>query len=272
VTAPGVAVLRVLLDIPAIFAVSRVSALFRRDLVRGLLCAEAAKEGLMPEVSNVSEKLLSPEQRRTLRTLRRPIMDAARSFGAIREKLADLAPKVVKLFNGIVADNERFTFVDYVRMFDPTVPTHAADRDGTTGYRNHRTYYTLAYMRRMVAQTGRPRGQQGVRDSATDALARMIATVLQIVSEPEQVYGAVQTEFQFSERLMTRLRKRVDLTKPLIKLEATKPAKIGNVIHMPRTAPAAAQGPEEALARPGQRVTLPAPSEGPRARKLAKTG
>jgi hypothetical protein len=211
----------------------------------------------MPKLVPVTVEGLSPANRRQLQTLRRPVMDAARSFGQVRERLTDLAPRVVKLYNAIVADMERFTFVDFVRLFDATVPTHAADRDGTTGYRNHRTYYTLQYMRRLVATAGRQRGPQGVRDSATDALARTLATVLQIVEDHERVWSAIQSEFQFSERLMTRLRRRVSDTKPLIKLEATRPAKVGNVIHMDRATTAPATAPPEAaepMQQPGRRV------------------
>lgn len=219
----------------------------------------------MADVQNITVNSLSGPHRKALQALRRPILDAAKGFEAIREKLSDLAPRMVKLYNAILGENERFTFVEFVRMFDPTVPTHAADRDQTVGYRNHRVYYTMAYMRRLVVTQSRPRGQQGVRDSATDALARTLATVLQVVEDAETVWKAIQDEFQFSERLMTRLRKRVDATKPLIKLAAKTPIHAGSVIHMERVeAPAAAS--TEPLAQPGRRVTLPAPSEGPRAR------
>lgn len=196
---------------------------------------------------------LSAGHRKSLQALRRPVLDAARSFSAVRERLTDLAPRVVKLYNSIVADVEQFTFVDFVRLFDSTVPTHAADRDGTMGYRNHRTYYTLAYMRRLVQLGGTRRAPGGVRDSATDALARTLATVLQLVEDHERVWQAIQSEFGFSERLMTRLRKRVDQTQPLIKLEATRPAKVGNVIHMEKQTESA-----EPLAQPGRNVEIPA--------------
>lgn len=220
----------------------------------------------MPNVESISVNSLSAAHKRTLQALRRPVVDAARSFGAVREKLTDLAPKVLRLFNALVAEHERLTFVEFVRMFDPSVPMHAADRDGTIGYRNHRVYYTMAYMRRLTQQGGRPRGQQGVRDSATDALARTLATILQIVSEPEPVWAAIQAEFQFSERLMTRLRKRVDATKPLIKLEASKPAKVAGVIHMERITTGE---PTEAMAQPGKRITVAAEPHGRRTRHAA---
>lgn len=226
--------------------------------------AKSAVTGEMP--TSITEGKLSGAHRRTLATLKRSVLDAARAFGTVRERLTDLAPKITKLYNGIVAENERFTFVEFARMFDPSVPTHAADRDGTTGYRNHRVYYTLAYMRRLVqtASTGR-RGQQGVRDSATDGFARTIATVLQLVKDPETVWTAIQSEFDYSERLMTRLRKRVAETQPIIKLVSTSPAKIGPVVHM---TPVVATTSENAMRSPGKHVTLP---EAPTARRSARS-
>jgi hypothetical protein len=215
----------------------------------------------MPEVTL---ETLNAAAKRQVLALRRPVMDAARQFGAVRERLSDLAPKIVKLFNMILADNEAFTFVSFVRLFDPTVPTHAADRNGETGYRNHRTYYTLAYMRRLVQLQGtRRRTPGGVRDSATDALARTLATVLQVVEDSEAVWHAIQSEFQFTERLMTRLRKRVDATKPLIQLEPTRRAtvSVGKVIHMERTEPTQAEA--------AQADTIEADTRGTRKRARA---
>jgi hypothetical protein len=195
-------------------------------------------------------------------------MDAAKSFGAVREKLSELAPRMVKLYNDINSATG-ITFVEYVRLYDPSVPTHAADRNSTTGYRNHRTYYTMQYMRRLVQLQNAPRrGRQGVRDSAVDDLARTLATILQIVDDPEKVWSAVQSEFGYSERVFTRLRKRVDNTQPVIKLQIAKPAKVAGVVHMERLQPEETEG--EALRQPGRNVVLPAPSEGPRARKRAK--
>jgi hypothetical protein len=200
---------------------------------------------------------LSADHRRQVKELTRPITDVAQKFGVIRERLSELAPKVVKLFNAISAAHDGFTFVEFARLFDPSIPTHAADRDGETGYRNHKVYNTLTYMRRLV-QTNRQgrRGQQGVRDSATDALARVLRTLQGIVKDDAPLWNAVQSEFQFSERLMTRLRKRVASTEPLIHLSVTKPATLGAVIHMERHADAEPQ--PEPMRAPARRVGLDA--------------
>lgn len=216
---------------------------------------------------------ISAGLRKQVQAVKRNVIDAAKQFAGVREKLSTLAPKVAKLFATIQAENERVTFVDFCRMFDPTVPGHANERNGAEGYRTHRTYYTLDYMRRLARNAnneGRQRGQQGVRDSATDALARTLATVLQVVQDAEPVWLAIQSEFGFSERLLTRLRKRVDETKPLFKLTAPKPLRVGNVVHMtPKAAdvtPGGGQGERDAA-----RIVLPAPGE-VRAERAAKAG
>lgn len=183
---------------------------------------------------SLSFKDLPAKWQREIAAVKRPIMDLAAKFGVVREKIADLAPKVMKLYGQINASEiGPVSFIDFVRMVDPGVPTHAADKDGEAGYRKHKTYYTLDYMRRLVNL--RPRGQRGVRDLATDGLARMIATILQVVKDPAPVWAAVQTEFRMGERMMTGLRRRVSETKPLLDLsDVAKPFSVesAKVIHM----------------------------------------
>lgn len=190
---------------------------------------------------------LSAGLRRQVQGVKRQVTDIAGKFGVVRESIKMLAPRVIGIYNAIKAENAAYTFVDFARLFDATIPTHAADRDGAMGYRNHKVYYTLQYMQRQV--TLRPRGQRGVRDSATDALARTIATMLQLPNvDPNVVWAAVQSEFGFGERVMTRLRRRVESTQPLFSLTVPRAGqvRVGNVIHMePRAGapaePAAAQ-------------------------------
>lgn len=183
------------------------------------------------------------------------VLDLANKFSVVRESVkGEIGPRVMRIFNAIRADaaTEKITFVEFARMFDPKMPTHAKDLDdGTVGYRNHKVYYTLDYMRRQLTQ--RPRGAQGVRDTATDALARSIATILQVVTEPEPVWKAVQAEFGFGERIMGRLRKRVEDTKPLFQVKVPKGAiKVGDVIHMESNKAAAAH--DEAVAAGRRKV------------------
>lgn len=214
------------------------------------------------EVSTIGIGALSAAHKRTLQGLKRQVSNIAQSLGVVREKVSEIAPRVIKFFTTLQAEIDGFTFVDFARLFDHTVPTHAADRDGVQGYRNHRMYYALDYMRRTVrqqAQGTKRRTSGATRDNATDALSRSIATLLQLIKadDAEKVFTAVQSEFSLSERAMTRLRKRVEATQPLFKVPASvKPVAVGNVIHMQPAATVAAT--PEPMAQPGRRIKVPA--------------
>lgn len=192
----------------------------------------------MEDLDRPTQRLIA-EIKPTLRTF-------AQRFGQVQESRAELAPQFMKIYNQIAAAHDGFTFVEYVRLLDPTVPTAAA---GDDGYRNHKLYQACDYLRRLTRL--RPRGRQGVRDNATDMLARSLATMLTIIRDPNQVWSALQTEFQFTERALTNLKRRVETTRPLFQLPIARPVQIGNVIHMPRAnAPAA---PAEPVAANGRR-------------------
>lgn len=197
----------------------------------------------------VSFESLSAVFKKQVVNLRKPVAELAKGLGVVRAKTKTLAPEVMGVYGKLTGEYPGLSFVDFARLIDSTIPTFAADRDGATGYRNHPTYYALTYMRRIAQTEGNREGRKaggaarggGVRDSATDALARSLKTILQIVKEPESVWAAVQSEFGFTERLMNRLRKRVEETKPLFTLP-TKAVQIGTVIKMqpkPAAAPSA---------------------------------
>lgn len=204
---------------------------------------------------DVTIKTLSAVFQKQVTGLRKSVLDLSKKFGVVRDSVKTTAPKVIKLFDQLKAEYG-LSFVEFARLFDASVPTNAGTPE-KPGYRAHKVYYTLDYMRRL--SNLRPRGQRGVRDSATDALARTIATVLQVVPNPEPIWQAVQKEFNFGERVMTGLRKRVENTKPLIEIKAKQAPSIGDVIHMESTKQAQGDareaGPVGAvLARGGQKL------------------
>lgn len=184
---------------------------------------------------------LSGSLKREIDRIKPELMAFTRKFGGLQESRAELAPRFMQLYNKLAGDNAGFTFVEYARLFDSSIPTNSSLTDG---YRGHRTYQAADYLRRLTRQ--RPRGRANVRDGATDALARMIATLLQIAPSPDPIWTAVQAEFKFGERAMTGLKRRVESTKPLITLRAQR-IQVGNVIHMAQPeavpqAPTVAQG------------------------------
>lgn len=141
--------------------------------------------------------------------------------------MATIAPRVIGLYNSIKNENARFSFADFARLFDPSVPM------GSTEYRKHKVYYTLQYMQRIVTLGGRARNT-GVRPSATEALARTIATLIKAGVEPETVFSAVKSEFGYTDPVMKRLRRRVEATQPLFNITIPRAGviRVGNVIHV----------------------------------------
>lgn len=198
----------------------------------------------MPEMFSASS--LSAAQKRELAALKRPVSTIVAAFSGVRERVKDIAPKVVRFFNQIKADvpeGVAFGLADFARLFDASVPTHAADKDGEPGYRQHKMYYTLDYMRRVVSGAGRPRGQQGRRDPAADQLARLLATVLQVVKDADPIWRAVGQEFGLQARGIARLKARVEDAKPIIDLSgAMKPVNVGadKIVHVERAKPGSA--------------------------------
>lgn len=189
------------------------------------------------EVTAVTVGTLSAALRRTFQATRRQVLDAATRYGAIRETITEIAPRVIGLYNSIKNENPRFTFAEFARLYDPSVPMQSAD------YKLHKVYYTLQYMQRVVSTGGRARNAGGVRTSATEALARTIATMLQLPGvEAASVFAAVKAEFGYGDRVMARLERRVKATQPLFNITVPRAntVRVGNVIHMvPPVAPAA---------------------------------
>lgn len=181
--------------------------------------------------------------KRTFEDLKKPVATLSASFGVFKEKAASLAPKVMGLYAKILSEAAdagiSFTFVDFVRLFDPALPEKAED------YRKAKSYYTLDYLRNV--QRPKRAGKQGQRDVATDESARLIATLLQVfrAEDHETLWGIIADEFRMAsgdaskkERRIKLLKARVEKAQPLIDLsKRMKPIhlELAQVIHMEST-------------------------------------
>lgn len=234
------------------------------------------------DVASIKEAKLTAAQRSELAKLKRPIIEAAGGFAGARQKIVDLAPRMLAHYNSIVQSNGGvYPFVNYCRLFDPSIPTHAGDQGAARGYRNHPVYYGMSYMKQVANRQALNAGQtqagagarngrgQGVRDTAADDLARLIATILSVAKDPEAVWAALEAELGYSPNVMTRLRDRVAATKPLFALKV-KPVPVSkdNIIHMERRAPQQQTGNAGPLQTPNARVTMDEAGSG-RARRRA---
>lgn len=168
----------------------------------------------------------------------------AAKYGEVREKVNESAPRFMALFNEIkqAQDNpDGFGLADFARLFDSTVPTHAADNNEGVGYRNHRMYYTLAYMQRVQRQKDKPRGTQGKFNGASAKLERLIATLLTVAKDPAPLWERVSEEFAMQPRTLAILKNRVEQVQPIMDLTKIMGSKkidfsAAPAIHMERTA------------------------------------
>lgn len=187
---------------------------------------------------------LTAQERTAVGDLKGNVTSIAKQLWTVREASRTVAPKIMKLYNTLAAKYERLGgFVGFARLFDNTIPLKAGTTDAP-GYRQHKTYVALDYMRRLIRV--RPaRGTQGRRDPATDQLGRALATIVQIVKGDAMnvVWDAIATEFGLSERAIARLKSRVGQVSPLIDLKAIKPINVtpSNVIHVAATPASSAQ-------------------------------
>lgn len=207
------------------------------------------------ESERLSFATLGGTLKRAVTAMQKPIEKLVSQFAEFRDAAKPTWPKVAALYAQVLTEHPSATFVEFVRLFAPDMPTHAADRESVPGYRNHKVYYTLNYMKRTWG-TKRRGAAGGVRATATVALASMIKTVLAVVSEPAPVWAAIQERFSFTEREMNRLKKRVAETQPVfeVKLPAKAHIKIGKVIHMQAPAEAAAAAEGEPMRQAGRAV------------------
>lgn len=181
--------------------------------------------------SEDGEIVLNAGQKRQIATLKPQVRNLAGKFTVIRAKVKEIAPKVLAVFNAIKAEHGAFTFVQFAREFDSSIPTFPNDKEGgVIGYKNHKVYYTLDYMRRVVNL--KPRGKGGKRIEATDWLARSIATVLAAIDDPAAFWTAVASQMDLDSTQLARLQRRVKATQPLVELRVQRPARVGNVIQM----------------------------------------
>lgn len=219
-----------------------------RSLLRSPGVREVARsiENMATQQITTIKDLTAGEQKQ-INAQRRAFMGFTDRFELVRESRAELAKPFMRLYSTLDAKYSGLSFVNYVRLYDPSVPTQAR---GENGYTAHRAYIAAEYLRRLFRQA--PRGQSRVRDGAADDLARTIATILQVMPDHAAFWQAMSEELNLTSRRLTALKQRVAATRPLfaINLPRGTVARVGNVIHMERRQqPAQAGEPANAPAR-----------------------
>lgn len=167
---------------------------------------------------------------RQIDAIRRPFMAYATAFGRIMETRGELAPRFMRAYYAWANADGKGGFVAFVRKIDPEVPTASRSTDGVDGYRDHPSYNAAQYLRRKVEGGNR----QPARRSNVSPLARMIATVLQVI-RPENATAVVDSigrEFGFTARQITRLQELVGKAQPVMRLPGVRPVAAPRLVHV----------------------------------------
>lgn len=171
----------------------------------------------------------------------KPFFAFAKAYGDLAVTRAKLAPQFMKACAGWQAETSG-TFVEFVRLLDPTVP---ADREARKA---HKVYNAAEYLRRLI--TRRDVGgaaTKPVRSRLSD-LARLIKTLIPIVRDEQALWQGISVELGLAPRQITRLRKEVAAVEPILDLRRVTPQPV-KVVHMATAPPVTTAAPAAATVR-----------------------
>lgn len=174
----------------------------------------------------------------TINHVRPKFMGFMEDYTALTTKKGELAEPFMDAAFQFQKETSR-SFVDFVRVLDPTVP---ADREG---YRVHKTYMAADYLRRSVT-VGGARGQGNgdsrrtsspTRTNAVGRMARLLSTLLQIVKPEDHgaIWQALADELALTPRQVTGMKAAVDATQPLFTLPIKRKVS-AEVVHIEQPA------------------------------------
>jgi hypothetical protein len=173
-------------------------------------------------------------QMKRIDNLRRPFMAFATAFGPIAQKRAEFAPAFMREYTAwreTIGRGAASSFVNFVRLFDKTVPQHAGDgKAGDGGYKSNKVYQAADYLRRAIVVRS-DNARRGATLTATQQLARTVATVLTTGLDAQTVWNAVEKELGITGRRLENLRKLTGTIKPVLNLTGAGKVRAA-VVHM----------------------------------------
>lgn len=167
---------------------------------------------------------LGSKVQKAIAAIKRPFMQYAEGFAKLSETRAELAPKFMKAFGLFQADEEGGSLADFVRQFDPSVPTESAE------YRAHSTYMAADYLRRLRRKDKGDNRAKPVRSNLS-AMGRLLALHVAVVQDVEAFWTGVEREFNLSKRQVGTLRKVVAVSEPLIRIPNIRPVRV-KIVHV----------------------------------------
>jgi len=181
---------------------------------------------------------LSAKVQKAIDKVKRPFADFVKGYTVIAQKRAELAPLFMNAFHLWANEVGRgASFVRFVQVMFPEVPSHRDDKDGVKGYRNNAIYQSAEYLRRLNNNTGNRSGGAGDgsqadgskssggngnvrRVAVSSPLMTLMATVLAIIPEKQQltVWQAAQSRFGWNQDTLKRAQDAVKAETALIEI------------------------------------------------------
>lgn len=195
----------------------------------------------MPNAQPGAGQRLSTALTRVIDKIREPLMSYVKAFGAIQETRAQLAPRVIAAFEDWSKETGRTQFVEFCRVIDPTIPTHSRDSEDGPGYKSHRTYTAMDYLRRKWAEMERAKNAAangGASGNATPVrtagwrMARMLATITPMIrpADRAEFWNVIGAELGLTAAQMNTLKRVAESTQPLVEVHVRpQPLKVVHV-------------------------------------------
>lgn len=181
------------------------------------------------EVVNIATKLPAAI-RRGITNTKRAVLDTSAKHGLVREKMKDLAPKVIPLYLEAAAAVPGFTLADFAREYDDTVPTWPRTndvRDGVPGYQAHPVYNTLTYMKRLIENKRREEKREEdkangvVQPKPVNVFAMALKLLIGLGVSTETVLKAVKDRANYTDRSLAILKTKINDAPPLLGVKMT---------------------------------------------------
>lgn len=186
--------------------------------------AQGAKS---PKVATeVAAPVVTPKTLKLVDSVRAQFTDFAVNVGAMLTTKAKFAPIFMKACLAWQAETTG-TFIQFTRLIDPSIP------EAQKAYRAHSGYQAADYLRREFAtqqrraeakRTGHTTGQrQAPTVTPLDAVARLLATILPLVTDTPKLWALMSNELRWTDRQLTKVQHMAEQM-PGLPLKANKGA------------------------------------------------
>ena len=193
----------------------RRSASFRHSLANSHDRSGPTPKTVVEPIEPTAELVLSKKTLALVEEVRAGFVGFSTEFNLLTSGRAELAPRFIRAFDAWVKETSG-TFVAFVRVLDPALPT------GRTDYRNHPSYQAALYLQGLSRAAEKPEVPANKRPiTPLHALARVLATILPLIDDRGVLWATFLKQLHWSETQVKGLQAMVDHEKALMILPSS---------------------------------------------------